>query len=640
MRRSGGSVLHNKRHGCVGYVSFVGLVGSKNRLTDLTVSTVLTLLLVVSTQAVDLSLLPAERRTVWNPGLNSVGGIPSRTTVCATINASTYGNGSQDATGGIQNAINACPVGQVVQLSAGTFSIRGQGLSISKAIVLRGAGLGATHLVKPSGTSYPVVLLGIRWVGQGSSRNLTSNAVKGATSVSVASTTGLAAGQIVLIDKTTDDSVTKWSNDCTGACQSWFSRQGRSLTEIKEIASISGNTVTFTTPFHINYETSFAAQLTPYASARVDNVGLEDLSVYGGEGGDGGGNIRMEYCAYCWIRNVESQWSIGGSMAIWSSFRSVVRDSFLHETPDPNPGGAGYGLSINGGTADCLFENNAIWNFNKVIVMRAAGGGNVVAYNYMEDGYGAGYKSYPETGLNATHMTTTHDVLFEGNEAWQIGADGRWGNSVYITFLRNHVTTQRRSLNNLGLTGRSNVEINCWHWWYAFIGNVIGSPGQNIPSGYQPWTFGSGDPTFCVANDPLVAQRMFRVGNWDLATNTVGWIDAPTQTLPNSFYLDAKPSFFGSNPWPWVDPTGATKTYVLPARQRFDVLMGLAAPIGSACDLNGDSATNVSDVQQCVNQAIGAAACSTGDINKDGSCTVVDVQRTANAALGGACVTN
>jgi hypothetical protein len=67
---------------------------------------------------------------------------------------------------------------------------------------------------------------------------------------------------------------------------------------------------------------------------------------------------------------------------------------------------------------------------------------------------------------------------------------------------------------------------------------------------------------------------------------------------------------------------------------------GAGSATVSACDLNRDSATNVSDVQQCVNQAIGTAACSTGDIDRDGSCTVVDVQRVVNAALGGQCVAN
>ena len=65
----------------------------------------------------------------------------------------------------------------------------------------------------------------------------------------------------------------------------------------------------------------------------------------------------------------------------------------------------------------------------------------------------------------------------------------------------------------------------------------------------------------------------------------------------------------------------------------------VSGTIGSACDLNGDGSTNVSDVQICVNQAIGAQSCTTGDINKDGVCNVIDVQRDVNAALGGVCVT-
>jgi hypothetical protein len=61
-------------------------------------------------------------------------------------------------------------------------------------------------------------------------------------------------------------------------------------------------------------------------------------------------------------------------------------------------------------------------------------------------------------------------------------------------------------------------------------------------------------------------------------------------------------------------------------------------PPSNACDVNGDSAVNVVDVQQEVNQALGIASCK-ADINKDGQCTVVDVQRVVNAALGGQCVT-
>src|SRR5215472_9065975 len=38
---------------------------------------------------VDLTgLLPRDRQTMWDPGLNPVGGVPARTTVCATLSPS------------------------------------------------------------------------------------------------------------------------------------------------------------------------------------------------------------------------------------------------------------------------------------------------------------------------------------------------------------------------------------------------------------------------------------------------------------------------------------------------------------------------------------------------------------------------
>ncbi|HWW94336.1 MAG TPA: hypothetical protein VN375_13290, partial [Vicinamibacteria bacterium] len=79
------------------------------------------------------AILPADRLTTWNPGVP--GGVPTRTTVCATLNASTYANGLLDATAGIQAALDACPVGQVVSLSAGNFLIT-SALHLNSGIVL------------------------------------------------------------------------------------------------------------------------------------------------------------------------------------------------------------------------------------------------------------------------------------------------------------------------------------------------------------------------------------------------------------------------------------------------------------------------------------------------------------------------
>src|ERR1700733_6918077 len=77
-------------------------------------------------------------------GMLSVGGIPNRTTVCATVSPL---GGGQDDTADIQNAIDTCPAWEVVSLTSGSFTIaEGNYILIDTGITLRGAGPGATIL--------------------------------------------------------------------------------------------------------------------------------------------------------------------------------------------------------------------------------------------------------------------------------------------------------------------------------------------------------------------------------------------------------------------------------------------------------------------------------------------------------------
>ena len=160
-------------------------------------------------QLAGADIIPADRRTVWNPGVP--GGVPTRTTICANISAATYGNGSSDATSGIQTAINNCPVNQVVLLGPGTFRISSGPIRLNKGVVLRGMGPTQTTLNAPDGTDQAVVVLGYQWDSTGGSTNLTADAVKGTSSVTVASTAGFVVGNLVYVDKTTDSALTWWS---------------------------------------------------------------------------------------------------------------------------------------------------------------------------------------------------------------------------------------------------------------------------------------------------------------------------------------------------------------------------------------------------------------------------------------------
>jgi hypothetical protein len=539
-------------------------------------------------------ILPPERRTTWNPGLNAVGGIPYRTTIYRTILPS-----GGDDTAAIQAALDTCPANQVVKLGPGNFRISGEGLVMNRSnITLRGSGT-STRLLKDNEVNwFPVICIGNRWSADkflSSSVNLAANGIKGSRTVTLAraSVPVLAAGELVLLDQLTNTSLTVWSPDSPPGDPSrgWFSRYNRPISQVMEVESVNGASVTFSTPLHIDFLTARSAQLSRYGEDWMGPnpvpatkwSGVEDL--YLEKGSDG--NISLNTCAYCWVRNVESKHTIGSSIGLESCFRCEVRDSYIHTSDDPNPGGGGYLLSIARGSADNLVENNAVWNANKVMVMRATGGGNVIAYNYFEDGWISYAPGWVESGANASHMTTPHFELFEGNQAFNFDGESTWGNSIYITALRNHLTSKRRSIPPLQLTDegyRRAISLAHGHWWYTFIGNVLGYSGMSPApfSGFAyevtyPW---DEDPVgmwkLGVGNDwgpadPKVLSTVIRHGNFDYVTNSVKW--DPTisdHTLPASLYLAGKPAFFGSYPWPWVDPTGTTKLYTLPARARFD----------------------------------------------------------------------
>jgi hypothetical protein len=582
---------------------------------------------------------PSDRVTTWKPGVP--GGVPARSTICAHISAATFGNGAADATMGIQSAISACSAGQVVLLSAGTFTINnGNLLLIYKGITLRGAGPGQTILQKTDGARpgveatgskpSPIVILGpARWAnddhfGFAGSSNLTADAVKGAYSITVDSPRDFKAGQTVLLDELsgaawqtdpqgrgqiwaapdfrvvwqlhdprqpTDDPLKIPANVANHDAFEWFSRLDRPTAEIKQIASVAGGTITFSTPIHISYRTSHTAQLTRY-SVRVANAGIENLSVIGGDNG----NIRFQWCDSCWAKSIDNSAWHDEAFAVENSFRVEIRDSYVHDAAWAQPGGGGYAISLSQGTSEVLVENSIIIKANKVMVARAAGAGSVFGYNYVEDGYINTSGGWIEIGLNGSHMVGSHHMLFEGNYAFNFDSDKTHGNAIYHTVFRNYLVGVRAPFKNqLGgdLIDDANQRTHgprraagaaAFSYWHTFVGNVLGQPGKMSGWEYEAtgnflmrsatiWLLGWDDwapyPT-----DPNVVATTLRHGNYDYVTNSVVWDPRITDhTLPASLYLTQKPDFFNAGrgyTWPWVDPVGTPQLYVLPAKARYD----------------------------------------------------------------------
>jgi hypothetical protein len=448
-------------------------------------------------------ILPAERDASVNwqmAGMLSAGGIPSRTKVCATLRPL---GGETDDTANIQKAIEACPLGQVVSLSAGAFTVgEGHYVLLNRGITLRGEGPGATTLQRKDGckplsptstgacgaSPTPMIIVGPeRYNNDTTSTNLAADIAAGSNSVTVASSSGFSVGQIVLLDEL---SASQWMPDvgasdqiwaspdyrvtyqmhwpvsptddpgnCTSAgcggdntAFTWFSRYDRPTAEHHRISAINGNTITFDSPATISYRTSHTAQLSHYQMPHTMNAGVENMTLSGADDGQ----LRFDWAAQAWAYRVEcTNWS-GECIAIDFSFRIQLEQFYIHDGAWCEPGGAGYNISLSHGSSETLIENGISVRCNKVMVSRSAGAGSVTAYNYMDDGYiccnsanpSSGADTWQEIGLNNSHMVGAHHMLFEGNLGFNMDSDTTHGNTIYSTYFRNWATGYRSRFTN------------------------------------------------------------------------------------------------------------------------------------------------------------------------------------------------
>ena len=229
------------------------------------------------------------------------------------------------------------------------------------------------------------------------------------------------------------------------------------------------------------------------------------------------------------------------------------------------------------------------------MVGETSGGGNVIAYNYVDEAViGSLTNSWQETAINMSHGSFCHSDLFEGNYTPNVGVDSTHGNNGWGVIFRNWATGRNSS-------GRTNtylraIYVDGWNREMTSIGNVLGSPsfkptylilsprtGVNpvyggVSSiyllGSNAWELSTGrKPGADYMDDGQAEDLFYRHLDYDTKTNTQ--YDNPTnpeKTLPDSLYLTSKPAFFGALQWPWVDPAGATKVYTLPAKARYDAL--------------------------------------------------------------------
>jgi hypothetical protein len=587
-------------------------------------------------------LLDPSSTTTWNPGIladkptgNPLGpdNLPVRTTICASVPAM-----SGDATTAIQNALMMCAgKHQVVSLAAGTYTVTNT-ITVPSGVVLRGAGSNATSgTVIKSTMGGPVLSIGTMmdtacYDGSGfdgaAKPKLAADALKETSTLTVASGAGFMAGDLALVDQ--QDSAEVSEGDC-----SFFKRvAGYGESERVEVAMVSGNTLTLTTPLHWTFKTAQAAQISRVSAPAIKWAGIESVVVQGGRPGgypgQNAGGIDVSNAAYSWVKDVEVDGTTSGMpIRLNATYRCVVRDSHVHNSYSYGFGQDNYGIVLACGAADNLVENNISRFLNKPILFNNSGGGNVIGYNYADNSWscdGNNDDGFQEVNIDC-HCAWPHMELMEGNWAPHMGATTTHGNAGYLTYFRNYGSSQWGP-SKAGTAGSAIIWSQPFVPQYAnvgvldfpspdvkmtVIGNVLGSTGDTslgLPADLGTTSSSQNGPpaTTQVFASPDGSQLAIMLidqtniawasiwlhGNFDTVNKKVMWnasprtmnLPASTQNLPASLYYAKKPGWWpAGKAWPWAGPDITPMVGALPAHDR-SIAYDYYTAADAACTLN------------------------------------------------------
>ena len=525
--------------------------------------------------------------------------IPNRTTICATLTSSA-------TAAQINSAIASCSSGGVVYLNAGTYNLSaGITFTGTSNVTLRGAGPDQTKLVFTGGNSCgglgadvcvissPANYIGDSAILPGGAKSClwTGGYAQGTTSITLSSCGGTPpVNKFIILDQANDSADTGGVYNCSlGTCNNEGSTDtnGRTISgaihsqpQLVYVTAVSGSGPYTATISPGLYANNWRSAQNPGAwwPGYVSGDGIENMTFDHTSSTSVQSGIYFYNAYQSWVKNVRDINSKRNHVWLYQSGRIVVRDSYFYGTQ--NAAEESYGIEF-WITSDDLIENNIFQHIASPIETENYSG-SVVGYNYTIDDYftpGGTWMqdSYPNHGAGG-HMN-----LFEGNNMIGMIADDDWGTASVMTYFRNWVIGYD--------TGKNLNTMVLQFWWgnrgYNVIGNVLGKPGYH--NQYQ-WSATVGNISNCVttvytfgnrgtdctgsAQDPLVMSSLMRWGNYDVVNAAVRWdatesspaaipyINAQStplsHTLPTSFYLSAKPTWwataYGTPPWPAIGP--------------------------------------------------------------------------------------
>jgi hypothetical protein len=526
-----------------------------------------------------------------------VGPIPAREKICASLTASA----TLDE---INRALAACKSGEVVFLAAGTYTIPGT-IQVPSRVTLRGAGADKT-ILSTTGKGRAAIQMGS---GEPPWRPalipITGGAEAGSTTIELSSTLDVHKGDLLAIgERNNPDFVSSEGNEgLCGWCDGGWSATGDyARGQVVAVTGVNGNKVTIVPGLYGAYTNS--PVVVPFR-ASVIAAGVEDLQVYANNTGYGTA-FGMNACAYCWIKGVEANYTDGDHVEIYWGYHDEVRDSYFSNAYLHTPGAHDSDIALGFKTSASLVENNIIERTHTSIMLEWGAAGNVIAYNYTM----GEFHYAPNFVIGGIEFHGAHPQynLLEGNVLTIISLDSIWGSSSHSTVFRNwvigtnHICEPAQGRGPVSCTGSNGhygfqaaraIQVSYLSVRNNFIGNVIGSeqmrnlreeyvyngrgaPLAQVPVAEYPelltydrsaygFTIGYGGAgdggvgTGCGDREPPCHRAgtsktdLFH-GNYLNPDGSTRWAPNVSHDLPASFYLSAKPAWWGSLPYPATGP--------------------------------------------------------------------------------------
>jgi len=384
-----------------------------------------------------------------------------------------------------------------------------------------------------------------------------------------------------------------------------FGRPERFQSEIATVVSCSPSctssgsvTLTVAEPIiHPNWTSTLAPQI--WFVQPTKNVGFKDFSMNGASTNSIEA-IGFNNASNVWVQGVSvlNEYEIGIWMLLVN--HASILDNYIYNAGQKlscdNNACDPWGIKDGAGSWN-LIQNNIVQSTRTCIATgEGPAAGDVVGYNLCINLYvGSDYV----WGSFWQHANGDDFDLYEGNVGTYLSEDGVHGTHEMITSFRNLFTGWESCANgNCGSytakdAGTSGVQILAYNRYANVVGNVIGTPGittaayqfsnnEYYANSRSPYNIGSGNGAVTpvgIPLDPLVASTLMRWGNFDFYNNATLFcagagsptsnclfderadaapiypgLSSPSTTLPASFYLPSKPSWFGSIPFPAIGP--------------------------------------------------------------------------------------